>query len=82
MEKKGKHRPVAGKNRKSVEAEEAEWLKKKLDRSGEDSPDVAAAPLGTDQEAAGAISTPSGRRKYSQGDKVIYKSDTESENAP
>ncbi|PZO84822.1 MAG: hypothetical protein DI626_07980 [Micavibrio aeruginosavorus] len=52
---------------KSIEAEEAEWLKERRPRSNKNTntPDVGMASLGTDQEAGGAISAPLGRRKYS-----------------
>jgi hypothetical protein len=60
-------------NSKTIDAEQAEWLHEKLDRSGEQSPDLATAPMGTDQEAGGAITTPSGRRKYSEGEQCRYE---------
>lgn len=52
---------------KAVAKDEAKWLKERKNRDNPDidAPDLAAAPLGTDQEAGGAITTPSGSRKYS-----------------
>jgi hypothetical protein len=50
-------------------AKEAGWqklIKKRHQiKPGVFIPDPAAAPIGTDQEAGGAISTPEGDRKYS-----------------
>lgn len=71
LPKRGRYRATRfNASRRSIESEEADWLHEKLDRSGEQSPDLAAAPMGTDQEAGGAITTPSGRRKYAEGDTV------------
>lgn len=52
--------------KRSVEAEEARWLHERRDRSNAEigAVEVATASAGTDQEAGGAISTTSGRRKY------------------
>lgn len=54
--------------RKKIAAREGGWQKHIRKRHqikrGEFIPDPAAAPIGTDQEAGGAISTPEGDRKY------------------
>jgi hypothetical protein len=54
---------------REIAAREAGWQKcikrRHQIRPDEFIPDPAAAPIGTDQEAGGAISTPEGDRKYS-----------------
>ena len=58
----------AGNTGNRIAAREAGWQKlikrRHQIRRGEFIPDPAAAPIGTDQEAGGAITTPEGDRKY------------------
>lgn len=51
---------------KRIAKEEGGWqklIKKRHSLDGKMVPDPAAAPMGTDQEAGGAISTPEGSRR-------------------
>ena len=54
--------------RRDIARDEARWqheIKRRHRLRGNTFiPDPAAAPIGTDQEAGGAITTPSGQRKY------------------
>lgn len=58
--------PKSLEDTKRIAKEEAGWqklIKRRHLLDGKMVPDPAAAPMGTDQEAGGAISTPEGSRR-------------------